>query len=182
MFAIFPPSLRAADNWTVEGANGTLYVHGVLTESACRLELTSAHQEIALANTGTGRLNKIGARGEPAIFKLQLTDCLRGTAGSHDVRTGGTTWADSQPSVTVSFKGMHDADNPQLVKVNGVSGLGLRLQDCNGLDVRFGGPGKPLLLMPGQNVLCYTVAPERTSAELVAGYYRATVDFHLSYE
>ncbi|WP_288497997.1 hypothetical protein [uncultured Erwinia sp.] len=27
--------LHAADNWEVEGANGTLHIQGVLTESAC---------------------------------------------------------------------------------------------------------------------------------------------------
>ena len=179
---LLPPAQAAVDNWDVEGANGTLYVHGALTESACRLEMTSAHQDVTLGETGAGRLRTIGARGEPVRFELRLEDCLRSPAGSRDVRTGGLTWADNQPAVTVSFRAMRDADNPQLVKAQGVSGLGLRLENAQGEDVRLGSRGKPLLLTPGQNTLSYTITPERTPAALIAGCYRAVVDFHLSYD
>ncbi|MFJ3264862.1 fimbrial protein [Serratia liquefaciens] len=176
------PSAKAVDNWDVEGANGTLYVHGALTESACRLEMTSARQDIALGEVGTGRLQAIGARSEPVRFELRLADCLRSPAGARDVRGGGLTWADNQPAVTVSFRATRDEDNPQLVKAQGVSGLGLRLEDSEGRDVRLGSWGKPLLLMAGQNTLSYTVTPERTPADLIAGSFRAVVDFHLSYD
>lgn len=179
---LLPPAQAAVDNWDVEGANGTLYVHGALTESACRLEMTSAHQDISLGETGAGHLRTVGARGEPIRFELRLEDCLRSPAGSRDVRTGGLTWADNQPAVTVSFRAARDADNPQLVKALGVSGLGLRLENAQGEDVRLGSRGKPLLLTPGQNTLSYTITPERTPAALMAGSYRAVVDFHLSYD
>ncbi|EKS6740496.1 type 1 fimbrial protein [Enterobacter ludwigii] len=180
MMALSPS--YAIDNWAVDGANGTLFVHGALTENACSLEMADAHQDIEMGDTGTGNLQRVGAWGEPVGFKLRLTDCLRSPASSHDVRTGGTVWADNQPAVTVSFRATRDADNPQLVKAQGVSGIGLRLLDSEGGDVRLGSRGRPLLLSPGQNTLSYTVRPERTSAMLVPGYYQATVDFRLSYE
>lgn len=176
------PAAQAADNWQVEGANGVLYVHGALTESACRLEMDSARQDVALGEVGTGRLQSVGARGEAVRFELRLADCLRSPAGSRDLRTGGVSWADNQPAVTVSFRAVRDADNPQLVQAQGVSGLGLRLATTQGEEVRLGSRGKPLLLTPGQNSLSYTVAPERTAARLQAGRYRAVVDFHLSYD
>jgi type 1 fimbria pilin len=182
MLWLFSCAQAKADHWDTDGANGTLYVHGALTESACRLDMTSAHQDIALGEVGTGRLQTIGGRGDPARVELRLADCLRSPAGSRDARTGGLTWADNQPAVTVSFNAPRDADNPKLVKVQGVSGLGLRLKDALGEDVHLGSRGKPLLLTPGQNTLSYTVTPERTSAPLVAGSYRAVVDFHLSYD
>lgn len=182
MLWLLPGAQAKADNWDVEGANGSLYVHGALTESACRLDMTSAHQDVALGEVGTGRLQTMGARGEPVRVELRLTDCLRSPAGSRDARTGGLTWADNQPAVTVSFNATRDADNPQLVKAQGVSGLGLRLESAQGEDVRLGSRGKPLLLTPGQNTLSYTVTPERTPAPLMAGSYRAVVDFHLSYD
>ncbi len=177
-----PAQAQAADNWQVEGANGVLYVQGALTESACRLEMDSARQDIALGEVGSGRLQTIGARGEPVRFELRLADCLRSPAGSRDLRTGGLTWAGNQPAVTVSFRAVRNADNPQLVQAWGVSGLGLRLETAQGEDVRLGSRGKPLLLTPGQNTLSYTVTPERTAANLAAGSYRAAVDFHLSYD
>lgn len=176
------PSANAVDNWDVDGANGSLYVHGALTESACRLEMESARQDIALGEVGTGRLQAVGAQGEPVRFELRLKDCLRSPAGSRDVRTGGLTWADNQPAVTVTFRATRDADNPQLVKAQGVSGLGLRVRDERGRDVRLGSRGEPLLLTPGKNTLGYTVTPERTPAGLMAGSYRALMDFHLSYD
>lgn len=81
----------------------------------------------------------------------------------------------------MAFRAVQDADNPRLVKVQGVAGLGLRLEDGRGQDVRLGGRGEPLLLTPGQNTLSYSVVPERTAAS-GGGAYRATVDFSLSYD
>lgn len=182
MLWLLPAAKATVDNWDVEGANGTLYVHGALTESACRLEMASASQDVALGETGTGRLQAIGARGEPVLFELRLADCLRSPVGIRDVRTGGLTWADNQPAVTVSFNALRDADNPQLVRAQGVFGLGLRLENGQGEDVHLGSRGKPLLLTPGQDTLTYMVTPERTPASLMAGSYRAVVDFHLSYD
>lgn len=174
------PSAHAED--MLDGNHGTLYVQGSLTESACRLEMESAYQAVDLGDTGTGRLQQVGSRGEPVRVELRLTDCLRSPIGSRDVRTGAMTWARDQPVVSVSFSATRDADNPQLVKAQGVSGLGLRLKDDRGQDVRLGSRGKPLLLAPGQNSLSYTLAAERTPAALVAGSYRSAVDFQLSYD
>lgn len=178
------PVQATVDNWDIEGAGGVLYVHGELTESACRLEMASAYQDIILGEIGTGHLRESGAQGEPIHFKLQLTDCLRSPANSRDERTGGLTWADNQPAVVVSFSSTRDEDNPQLMKVQGeeISGLGLRLSDSLGQDVRLGSRGKPLLMAPGQDVLNYTVTPERTSAALLPGSYWAVVNFHLNYD
>lgn len=173
---------QTADNWYTDGANGVLQVRGALTESACRLEMESAWQDISLGEIGTGRLQNVGDRGTPVAFELLLRDCLRSPAGSRDSRTGALTWADNQPAVTVTFRAVQDADNPQLVKTQGVAGLGLRLADGHGQDVRLGSRGVPLLLTSGQSALSYTVAPERTATILAAGAYRATVDFSLSYD
>lgn len=178
---LLPPS-HAAGNWELDGANGTLYVQGALTESACRLEMSSAHQDIWLGETGTARLDSLGAQGTPVSFELRLKDCLRTPASMRDSHTGTLTWAPSQPAVSVSFRAPTDMDNIQLVKAQGVSGLALRLTDVNGRDVRLGSRGEPLFLTPGQSSLTYTVTPERTKAPLVAGAYRAAVDFQLSYD
>lgn len=172
----------AQDNRSSQGVEGVLYVYGVLTESACRLEMDSARQDIALGEHEPGRLRQAGDRGKAVRFELHLVDCLRSSASGGDIPTGTLTWVNSQPAVSVSFQGFQDADNPQLVRVLGVSGLGLRMEDGRGDDVRLGSRGKPLLLKQGQNTLTYTVAPELTSANQMAGSYRAVVDFHLNYD
>lgn len=165
-----------------EGANGTLKIRGALIESACRLEMSSARQDIQLGETGTSRLRKIGDRGTPVAFQLRLQDCLRSSVGSRDSRTTSLSWAAQQPAVTVSFSAPADADNPQRIKVQGASGVALRITDLLGQDVRLGSRGRPLLLTPGQNTLTYNVALERTRAPLIASAYSAGVDFRLSYD
>ncbi|WP_455812644.1 fimbrial protein [Pseudomonas graminis] len=173
---------HAADNWNVEGANGVLRVHGALTESACRLKMESAWQDIPLGETGTGRLRKVGDRGTSHAVRLMLEDCLPATTRSQDSRTGNLLWSDSQPTVSVSFMAPLDEDNPQLVKVQGAGGLALQLTDAQGRKVRLDGQGSPLLLTPGQNELTYIVTPERTKAPLQAGAWWAQLNFGMSYE
>lgn len=176
------PAAHSADNSEVEGAHGVLRVHGALTESACRLAMTSAWQDIALGDTGTGKLRNVGARGTPVAVQLRLEDCLPGPAANQDNRSGNLVWSTDQPAVSVSFMAPADADNPQLVQVQGTRGVGLRVTDLLGRDVRLGSKGAPLLLTPGQNELTYTVTPERTQAPLEAGAYWAQLNFGLSYD
>lgn len=171
-----------SNNWDVEGAHGVLYVRGVLTESACRLEMSSARQDIELPNMSTGRLRKFGASGDPVSFELRLADCLGSGVGLRDERTGERMATIGQPAVRVSFRAMNDADTPQWVQTQGASGVGLRLLDSRGDDIRLGERGRPLQLSQGENTLHYTVTPMRTAAPLESGAYHAVIDFHLSYE
>ncbi|EMH4216656.1 type 1 fimbrial protein [Serratia marcescens] len=176
------PSTQAADNWQVDGAHGVLHVRGELTESACRLEMASAYQAVSLGNTATAQLAQAGDRGVPVNVQLHLRDCLRTASNNRDVRTGNLVWSAQQPAVSVSFIAPADADNPALVKVRGAAGLGLRIADEHGKDVRLGSRGAPLALAVGQQALNYTVTPERTRAPLLPGAYAAVVDFQLSYD
>lgn len=116
------PSAYAADNGNVDGANGVLHVRGALTESACRLEMQSARQDVWLGETGTARLAQVGDRGTPTAIRLYLRDCLRSPANNRDLRSGNRVWSTEQPAVSVSFVAPADADNPQLVKVRGLPG------------------------------------------------------------
>ncbi|MEL5445950.1 fimbrial protein [Serratia ureilytica] len=176
------PAANAVDNWQLDGASGVLEIRGAMTESACRLEMDSLRQEVWLGEVATGSLAQAGDRGAPVRFALRLRDCLRSSAASRDERTGARSWAADQPAVRVSFGAPADADNPQLVKAQGVSGMGLRLLDAQGEDIRLGSRGKPLWLTPGSNVLNYSVMAERTGAPLRAGSYLAMLAFQLSYD
>lgn len=180
--AVVTPFARAADNWNVEGANGVLHIRGELTESACRLDMQSARQDVWLGVTGAGRLQRVGDRATPVAVRLTLRDCLRSASRLRDARTGNLLWSASRPAVSVSFVAAADVDNPRLIAVRGVSGLALRLTDEELRDVRLGSRGAPLLLAPGQNELIYTVTPQRTGASLQPGSYWAQVDFRLDYD
>ncbi len=164
------------------GNSGVLFVHGALTEGACRLEMSSAYQDIWLGDITTGSLSMPGSRAEPVAFQLRLRDCMRMGAAIRDPRLGYRLWDAYQPAVTVSFSAPADADNPQLVQVQGANGLGLRVLDAGKQDVRLGSRSRPQLLALGDNGLQFYVMAERTRAPLLAGAYRAAIDFRINYD
>lgn len=170
------------DNWEVEGAHGELHVFGALTEGACRIDMESARQEVLLGETPNALLRKPGNQGTPVTFRIQLRDCIRTGGRQRDRYIDSQTWDSMQPVATVSFNAPADPDSPQLMKVSGVDGIGLRLTDHEHRDVRPGEQGSPLFIEPGSSELVYTVTPERTAARLTTGEYRATVDFQLNYD
>jgi P pilus assembly protein, pilin FimA len=175
-------SLSAIGGDDIDGSHGTLYVHGTLTESACRLEMRSAWQDIDLGNLGANRLQKPGDRGTGVEVQIQLQDCRSISTPARDERGGGISWVQEQPAVTVRFIGAADADNSELVKVTGIEGVGLRVEDQNGRDIRLGSRGRPLLLASGLNSLNYTITPERTSRSLTAGEFRAEMNLEFKYD
>jgi type 1 fimbria pilin len=173
--------LNAADE-LVDGNYGLLHVRGALTESACRLEMDSAWQEVDMGNTAKGALKKIGDQGTPVRVEIHLEDCLPSPTSVRDAWSGDLLWSRDQPSVTVSFVAPSELFNPGLVRVTGVSGLALRLTDRLHHSVRLNGEGHPLLLESGDNTLFYYIVPERTAAPLVSGEWQALIHFRLNYD
>lgn len=177
---LLSPAVQA-EAGQIDGEHGVLHVSGALTESACRLEMSSADQSVLLGDVGTDRLQHFGERGAPVAVQLRLQDCLRSAASNRDIE-GNLTWGTLQPAVSLTFTGEQDSNNPQLFMARGVSGMGLRMTDGAQHDVMPGLAGKPQLLTPGSNLLTYYIMPERTGAPLQAGAYLAHVNFRLSYE
>ncbi|MBC3379049.1 type 1 fimbrial protein [Serratia fonticola] len=177
---LLSPTVQAGTG-LIDGEHGVLRVSGVLTESACRLEMTSVDQSVDMGDVGTGRLQRIGDRGTAVAVTLRLQDCLLSAANNRDSQ-GNLTWSTNQPAVSLTFIGVQDDNNPQLFMARGVSGMGLRLTDAARHDVVPGLSGQPQLLTPGNNELTYYIVPERTGAPLQAGAYLAHVNFRLSYE
>ena len=165
----------------VDGNYGVIRAHGTLTESACRLDMRSADQSVSLGNVATADLQRPGDNGNLVPIALYLHDCLRTTSANRDTR-GNLAWNASQPAVSFTFTAVEDLVNPQLIKAQGVDGMGLRLKDAHRNNVILGQKGKPLLLTPANNVVIYYIAAERTRDELRAGIYSANVNFRLNYD
>lgn len=89
--------------------------------------MNSVRQEVNLGEIGSGRLPTIGVQGLPVRFEVRQEDRLHSPAVLRDVRINGITWPRRLLEVKVSFRAVRDADNPQLVKAEGGTGLGLRL-------------------------------------------------------
>lgn len=163
------------------GRHGVLHVAGSMTESACRLHMGSAYQAIDLGNVGTAELQRVGDRTPPMHVQLRLQDCARGASTARDAQ-GNLAWSASLPSVSLSFSGVQDHFNPELVRVEGVGGVGLRLLDRHQRDVGVGQGAKLLLLDADSGLLDYYISAERTVAPLQAGRYSSLVMFGLSYD
>jgi type 1 fimbria pilin len=172
----------AEDDEGIDGQRGRLNITGSMHESACSLEMTSRYQTIDLGAVSTSQLQRPGDQATSMAFQLRFQDCHR-TAGSiRSERTGNLAWSAHQPVLSVALIAPADADDPRLVKVQGITGMGLRLTDALGRDVQLGFRGEPLFLTEGSNSQVWNVQPTRTSAPLTSGAFRAVVDFRLSYE
>lgn len=166
----------------VEGMNGMLNISGSMHEIPCALEMNSLHQTIDLGAVSASQLQRPGDQARPVAFQLRFADCQRAAGTIRSERTGNLTWSAFQPVLSVMFVAPADADDPRLVKVQGITGMGLRLADALGRDVQLGSRGEPLFLPLGSNTQTWTVQPTRTAAPLTSGAFRAVVDFKLNYE
>lgn len=173
---------RPVDNWNVDGANGTLYVSGSLTESPCRLAMTSAYQSIDLGNTETADLKAIGDKGQPIPFQIELRDCIETPTSLKNVQTGQTAWSSDQPAVKIRFTAPVVPLMPQLARVEGAQGLGLEISEPSGKALPLSQQSNPVLLTPGQETLTYYVRPVRTESNLLPGAYSALISFEMIYE
>lgn len=173
--------LDKVDNWDVDGAHGTLYVTGALTESACRLAMSSAYQTVNLGTVGTGQLLYEGQAGTPVVVQLRLEDCLSSESRARN-QLGDLLWSPDMPAMKIRFLARGDSQDPGLAAVTGAKGIGLQLSDASRHPILLGQYSAPQLVSPGQNQLTYYVTPVRTTAGLNAGAYHALIRFQVSYD
>lgn len=172
----------AVDDWNVQGENGQLHVHGVLRNGSCLISMRSKLQDVVMDNSALGAMKRPGDSGKPTQIVFRLLGCESTGGLQRSNRVGPSTWDETQPVVTVSFVGATDPDDPTLLLIAGMSGVGLRILDSNGRIVIPGTRGKPQFVTTGSDELTYTVIPVRTIAPLIAGEFRASVDFGISYD
>jgi type 1 fimbria pilin len=161
---------------------GQLYVHGDLQENTCRMEMDSAWQEVDLGSTARAEVNLVGRAAKPVTVKLYLHDCPELGNWSTNITPLTETVSTIQPPYRARFVAVSDASNPDLIAVTGASGIGLRLRDSRGKTMMLSRTGDTMLLNPGQDVVVFTLAPERTNAPFIAGPYHAVINFSLIYQ
>ncbi|WP_336292711.1 fimbrial protein [Cronobacter dublinensis] len=166
----------------VSADGGALYVHGVMRENTCRLEMDSAWQDVDMGDISRADVNLVGKMAKPVTVKLYLRDCPQIPTRSANIMQLTHTRSAQQPGYQARFVAPTDALNPDLIKVTGASGIGLRLKDNQGKTVKMAQQGNTALLNPGQDTVTFTLAPERTTAPFVAGPYHALINFSMRYE
>ncbi|AIL61832.1 fimbrial protein [Pseudomonas alkylphenolica] len=157
-------------------------VTGTLLESACYLDLSSAYQTLSLGELSTARLSRMGDQGTPVALHLKLQGCVRSDGGRRDEQQGTLVWSAIEPVAALAFNAVADADTPDLIKVVGAEGFGLRLVDVQGNNVRLGRIAPAWFVSPGNSQLTYYIRPERTSAPLRPGAFRASLNVNLAYD
>lgn len=171
---------RPVDNWNVGGQHGVVYVKGSLTESPCRLAMTSSYQMVEMGNIDTGTLQHDG-KGSPIPFQIELEDCLETATRLENVQSGMTAWSSTQPAVKIRFVAPTVPFYTDFARVMGAQGLGLAVTTPSGALLPMGKNSEPQLLPSGQSQLTYYVTPVRTG-QLVPGAYSALIAFEMLYE
>ncbi|EOC0416708.1 type 1 fimbrial protein [Cronobacter malonaticus] len=161
---------------------GALYVHGVLQDNTCRMDMDSAWQEVDLGTASRGDFNLVGKAARPVTVKIYLRDCPELVSWSTNITPMTTTASTLQPSYKARFTGVADELNPELIKVTGASGIGLRLRDSRGKSVVLSRTGDTVLLSPGQDQVAFTLAAERNGAVFTPGPYHSVINFSMIYE
>lgn len=161
---------------------GQIYVYGSLQENTCRLEMDSAWQDVDLGSTARADVSLVGKTARPVTVKLYLRDCPELANRSTNITPMTTTASTQQPPYKARFTAVADENNPDLIKVVGASGIGLRLRDSQGETVKLSRTGDSILLNPGQNQVTFTLQPERTAAPFVAGPYHTLINFSMIYQ
>lgn len=157
-------------------------VIGSLLESACYLDTNSSHQTLDLGELSTANLAKTGDQDRPVTLQLKLLGCVRSEGGRRDDRLGTLLWSASEPVATLTFSAVSDPDTPELIKVVGAGGLGLRVQDVQGRNLYLGQTAPLWFVTPGDSQLTYYIRPERTGATLRPGAFRASLNVSLAYD
>lgn len=165
-------SSYAANDGSADGVHGILNVNGLLLESPCSLDMRSAFQSIEIKDIGITTASKPGDTGTPQQIIFRLLGCRTAHMKS---RTGSI---DS----TVKFLSEADLDEPSLFRLNGATGVALRLLDSKGHMVQPGERRNAVFKNSAGNLLVYTVIPVRTKAKLTTGNFEATIDFGMIYE
>ncbi|EOC1324722.1 type 1 fimbrial protein [Cronobacter dublinensis] len=166
----------------VSADGGALYVHGVMRENTCRLEMDSAWQDVDLGDISRADVSLVGKMAKPVTVTLYLRDCPEIPTRSANITPLTHTRSAQQPGYQARFVAATDTLNPDLIKVTGVSGIGLRLKDSRGQTVKLAQQSDTVLLNPGQDTVNFTLAAERTAAPLVAGPFHAVINFNMIYE
>ncbi|MFO6300199.1 fimbrial protein [Rahnella selenatireducens] len=166
---LWSASCAATDDWNVSGENGDLQIHGSLREAPCLLDMRSEFQDVKMDSSALASLHNTGDTGQPVRVTFRLLGCFAARGSAKDM-----------PVVT--FMSAADPDEPTLLQMSGVSGVGLRILDKQGRQIIPGERHQPQFSIAGGNTLVYDVIPVRTRAPLTTGRFQVTVDFRMNYE
>ena len=135
-----------------------------------------------MGNIETADFKKVGESGKPVPFYIELIDCINTPTALLNDRTNTTTWSTDQTGIKVRFIAPTVPFYPELVRLNGIEGIGLQLSDEQEKVLSLGEYSAPQLIGPGKGKLNYFLTPVRVAEKLQPGSYRALISLELSYD
>lgn len=151
---------------------GVLHVAGSFQEAPCQMAMRSKYQDIVMDGSAIANLRKPGDTGQPQKITFHFLAC-RTADGKNKLAGRGAN---------IVFQSAADPNEPTLLRIKGVSGVGLRILDDRGRMVIPGQPVEPRFQSSNLSEMTYTVIPVRTAAPLTTGEFKATIDFGMRYE
>lgn len=172
-----------ADNWGVDGLNGTLLASGMLLSAPCVLMPESQTQEISLIPASFTSLEKPGNVTLPVDVHIVLDDCPGGVNHADDRQDiRGGLWLSNQSVVRMTVTGEPAANDPRFFNISGVSGVSLRMESPDGALLVPGMASQPQPLSQGRNDLVLKAQLWRNSEPLQGGEWQAVVHVGMEYE
>ncbi len=175
-------AMNLVDGSDIDGQHGVIHVSGSLTENPCTLSMDSNNQSISIGNMPFSVFNTKKNDIKSISFQIELLDCLETQSELENFQTGTTVWSSSQPAIKARFYAVTEPFFTNVIKVNGVKGMGLKLTNDANQMISMGNDSLPMLINPGQNKLKYNVIPVRTSGPLTPGNYSALIAFEMLYD
>ncbi|MEW5561991.1 fimbrial protein [Enterobacter asburiae] len=159
---------------------------GALLSTPCSLAVDSQEQQVNLGSISSGHFRNQGDRSQQVRFTLRFQDCLM---GAHSYRDGvnsthtaeDSAWLSGEQTVAFSFTGVADDNNSGLLKLNGASGVGVRLKDARDVDIPLNQSLNNAFLTPGDNTLNFSASLESTQKYVQADYIDAIVNINVYY-
>ncbi|ECT8080662.1 type 1 fimbrial protein [Salmonella enterica subsp. enterica serovar Carrau] len=168
---LLPPLAMAGNHWNVTVAGGNMRFQGVIIAESCRVEAGDQQMAVNMGQISSNRFHSEGEDANPEPFDIHLQDCS--TAVSQHV--------------SVSFRGVADGKNPDVLSVGEGSGIatgvGIALFDKEDQLIPLNSPpGAWRRLYTGPTTLHFVAKYRATSNQVSGGAANAQVWFSLTYQ
>ncbi|EKS6740457.1 fimbrial protein [Enterobacter ludwigii] len=168
---LLPPLALAGNHRNVTVAGGNMRFQGVIIAESCRIDASDQQMIVNMGQIRSNRFHSAGDDANPVPFDIHLQDCST-SVSQH---------------VGVSFRGVADGKNPDVVSVGegpGIAtGVGIALFDNEDQLIPLNSPpGTWRRLYTGPTTLHFVAKYRATGNQVTGGAANAQVWFSLTYQ
>lgn len=183
VFCIESRAVQNSGEAQVDGLNGILNISANIVETPCKLSIESSHQEALLSSVSLRELRNTGDRSQPGELKFIFDNCMPGELLRNTHQNGSLSYVNGQPAIYIQLDSEHDIADKTLFRLHGdVSGVGLRIEGPESVQLIPGLKSQALNLNPGRNEFILSSFLEKTAAGPVhLGDFLARINVSVEY-